>query len=88
MEICEMLKRGKAYRIFLSKQIAEQMTKGTGRKYNEGDELILCEIGGQCFYGGARIYDAHRKREDSASEMVHICELGKRTKLETKVIVN
>ena len=44
MEKCEMIEKGKAYRIFLSKQIAEQMTKLTREKYNEGDEVILCGL--------------------------------------------
>jgi len=44
MKICEMLKQGKAYRIFLSKELAKQIPERLRKKYNEGDSLILCEI--------------------------------------------
>ena len=79
-----MLKQGKAYRIFLSKQIAEQMTNGTGRKYNEGDELILCKVGHQCLYEGREIKDANIEGHNVTA---YICELAKKTKLE-KVLIN
>ena len=72
MEICKMLKEGKAYEIFLSKQIAEQMTKITGEKYDEGEKMTLCEVGDHCLHGGKQIYDARRK--EGASDLVSICK--------------
>ena len=81
MKICKMLKRGKAHRVFLSKQMAEHLTKITREKYNEGDKVIFCEMR-NCDYAGAKMYDA-----TMVNSTAYVCELGKITnKLESNVV--
>ena len=45
MELCEIAEEGKVRKICFTKYLAERMTRATGKKYNEKDSLMLCELG-------------------------------------------